>query len=96
MSPAIRSVISGVTMISNTSGTDFLTLFSICARIHTPITTPMIPPLPVVKIEFNGSSASYKLNCVAKVTSGAAIDIPPIIPPKASVAPNTLAALTPV
>ena len=56
----------------------------------------MIPPFPVVKIEFKGTASSYKPSIVDKATILPLIDIAPIIPPRASVAPNCLAALIPV
>ena len=58
--------------------------------------TPIIPPFPVVKIEFKGVSASYNPIIVDNETILALIDIAPIIPPRASVAPNCLAEFIPV
>ena len=58
--------------------------------------TPMIPPFPVVNIEFSGVVSSYKPNVVEIATILELIEIAPIIPPKPSVAPNCFAELIPV
>ena len=70
--------------------------FSTLERIHTPIMTPMIPPLPVVRMEFRGTSALYRPSSVEMVTIWEPMEMPPIMPPRAGVAPNSLAALMPV
>ena len=87
---------NGVKINSKTSGILLRIAFSILANIYTPIITPIIPPLPVVKIEFRGTASSYSPNVWEIATIFDPIEIAPIIPPKASVAPNCFAELIPV
>ena len=89
-------VTNGVTTKSNTSGTFLRTHFSTLAKTHTAKITPMIPPLPVVNTERNGVSSLNNPKIFEISTMFAPIEIPPIIPPNPSVAPNCLAALIPV
>ena len=56
----------------------------------------MIPPLPLVRIESSGVVSLNKPNILEMSINIGAIDMAPIIPPKASVPPNSLAALIPV
>ena len=85
----------GVIIESKKSGIIFLSCFSTQARIATPIITPIIPPFPGIKILLSGTSALYKPKAFENIFIFELIVIAPIIPPRAGVAPNSLAEFTP-
>ena len=55
--PEIKIVTKGTIIKSRLSGIILCNQFSILDKIHTPTITPIIPPLPVVRIELSGTSS---------------------------------------
>ena len=93
---AISMEIRGVKDTSRTSGMCLCTQRSIWARIHTPMTTPMMPPAPVARTESLTTSLLYQPMAVEMVLTTEFKEAAPIMPPSISLTPNCLAARTPV
>ena len=55
--PTIIMLSRGVRIRSSTSGMTLRSPFSTLESSQTPIITPMMPPLPVVRMELRGTSA---------------------------------------